>query len=53
MVRDKMLLHRRVNLKRVILTDGRYNRVSRRNIPENVTTKIATVIGLRQQRKRK
>ena len=50
MVKDKILLHRRVNRKRVTLLDGRtfyarYKRVSRRNLPANVTIKRARAIG--------
>ena len=54
MVRDKILLRRRVNPKRVDLPDGRtfyarYERVSRKNLPANVTVKKARTIGLRRR----
>ena len=44
MVRDKTLLRRRVNTKRVTLLDSRkfyarYERVSRRNLPANAPKK--------------
>ena len=58
MVRDKILLRRKVMPKRITLPDGRsfvarYERVSRKNLPRNVTINKARTIGLRQQRKRK
>ena len=54
MVRDKILLRRRVNPKRADLPDGRtfyarYERVSRKNLPANVTVKKARTIGLRRR----
>ena len=58
MVRDKILLSRRVNPKRVDLPDGqkfceRYEQVSRKNLPANVAIKKARTIGLRRRRTRK
>ena len=58
MVRDKIVLRGQVIPKRVTLPDGRtfytrYERVSRRNLPANVTIKRARAIEPRQQRKEK
>lgn len=58
MFRDEILLRKRVNLKRVTLSDGRTfyarnERVSGRNLPANVTIKRETAIEPRQQRKQK
>ena len=58
MVRDKTLLRRQVNTKRVTLLDSRtfyarYERVSRRNLPANAPKKRARTIAPRQQRKQK
>ena len=58
MVRNKILLRRKMTPKRVTLPDGRsfvarYERVSRKNLPRNVTTAKAWTIGPRQQRNRK
>ena len=52
MVRDKILLRRRINPERVDLPDGRtfyarYEQVSRKNLPANVTVKKVRTIGLR------
>lgn len=54
MVRDKILLRRRVDPQNATLTDSRtfyarYQRVSRKNLPANVTIKKVRTIGLRQQ----
>ena len=56
--RDKIVLRGQVNPKRKTLLDGRtfytrYERVSRRNLPANVTIKRETAIEPRQQRKQK
>ena len=56
MRRDKILLRRRVTPQRVTLPTGqsfvfRYERVSRKNLPRNVTIKRAQQIGPRRQRK--
>ena len=58
MVREKILLWRRVNPKKVSLPDGRtfyakYESASRKNLPANVTIKKARAIGMRRGRKRK
>ena len=58
MVRDKILLRRKLMPKRVTLPNGRsfvarYERVSRKKLPRNVTINKAWTIGPRQQRKRK
>ena len=58
MFRDEILLRKRVNLKRVTLSDGRTfyarnERVSGRNLPANVTIKSVRAIGPRQLQKRK
>ena len=58
MVRDKILLRRKVTPKRITLPDGRsfvarYERVSRKNLPRNVNINKARAIGQRRQRKRK
>ena len=58
MIRDKILLRIPVNPKRVTLPDDRtfytrYERVSRKNLPANVTIKRARAIGPIQQWKRK
>ena len=58
MFRDEILLRKRVNLKRVTLSDGRTfyarnERVSERNLPANVTIKRVRAIGPRQLQKRK
>ena len=55
---DKILLRRHVTPQRVALLNGRslvarYERVSRKNLPRNVTIKRAQQIGPRRQRKRK
>ena len=57
MFRDEILLRKRVNLKRVTLSDGRTfyarnERVSGRNLPANVTKRVRA-IGPRQLQKRK
>ena len=58
MFRDEILLRKRVNLKRVTLSDGRTfyarnERVSGRNLPANVTIKSVRAIRPRQLQKRK
>ena len=58
MYRDKILLKRKVTPQRVKLPDGRsflekYERVSRKNLPSNVTIRRNRAIGPRQQRNRK
>ena len=58
MFRDEILLRKRVNLKQVTLSVGRTfyarnERVSRRNLPANVTIKRVRTIGPRQLQKRK
>ena len=58
MFRDEILLRKRVNLKRVTLSDGRTfyarnERVSGRNLPANVTIKRVRAIRPRQLQKRK
>ena len=58
MVRGKILLRRKVTPKRITLPDGssfvaRYERVSRKNLPRNVTINKARTIGRRRHRKRK
>ena len=56
MYRNKILFRRKVTQKRVTLPDGRsflarYERVSRRNLPSNVTIRGSRTIGPRRQRK--
>ena len=58
MVRDKILLQRCINPKRVNLPNGRtfytrYERVSRKKLPANVTIKKSRTIGLRRGCKQK
>ena len=58
MVRDKILLRRRVTPRRVTLPNGksfvaRHERISRKNVPIDVTIKRAQQIGPNRQRKRK
>ena len=55
---DKILLRRHVTPQRVALLNGRsfvarYERVSRKNLPRNVTIKRARQIGPRRETKRK
>ena len=50
MVGDKILLRERINPIRITLPDGRrYEKVSRKESPANVTIKRTRTIGLRQQ----
>ena len=56
MIRDKILLQRRVNPKKVNLPDEqtfytRYQRVCRKNLTENLTIKKARTIGSRRGRR--
>ena len=56
MMREKILLRRRVAPKRVTLRKGqslvaRYERVSRKNLPRNIMVKKVQKIGPRQRRK--
>ena len=58
MVREKILLRQKVAPKRITLPNGhsfvaRYERVSKKNLPRNVTINKAQTIGPRRQRKRK
>ena len=58
LVRDKILLRQKVTPKRATLPDGRsfvgrYERVTRKNLPRNITINKTQTIGQRQQRKRK
>ena len=58
MVKDKILLQRSVNPKKVDLPDGqtfyaRYERVSRKNLSANVTINKSRTIGLRRGHKPK
>ena len=58
MYRDKVLLRRKVTPRRVTLPNGRSfvarcERVSRKNLPSNVTIRRNRTIGLRRQRKHK
>ena len=58
MYRDKILLKRKVTPQRVKLPDGhsflaKYERVSRKNLPSNVTIRRNRAIGPRKQRNRK
>ena len=58
MRRDKILLRWRVTPQRVALPNGqsfvaRYEWVSRKNLPRNVTIRIAWQIGLRRQKNAK
>ena len=58
MVRDKILLRRKVMPKGITLPNGRsffarYERISRKNVPRNVTINKTQIIGPRRQRKRK
>ena len=58
MYREKVLLRWKVTPRRVTLPNrrsfvARYERVSRKNLPSNVTIRRNQAIGLRRQRKRK
>ena len=58
MCKDKILLRQKVTPQRVTLPDGqsllaRYERVSRKNVPSNVTIRRNWTTGTRRQRKRK
>ena len=58
MTKQKIMLRRRITLQRVRLPNGqffvaRYERVSRRNLPRNVTVRRTRQIGPQNKRKRK
>ena len=58
MYRNKILLRRKVTPQRVTLHNGqsflaRYERVSRKNLPSNVTIRRSQILELRRQRKRR
>ena len=58
MPRDNILLRRRAAPKKVTLADskifyGRYERISRRQLPRNITVKRKRAIGPRRQRQQR